>query len=89
MWVRTIICCYEAEKVTEGEAFSGGPLAIVEDGDEILIDAENNKLELLIDDSAIAQRLSNWKQPTPRYKKGVLAKYAKLVHSASEGAITG
>jgi len=71
------------------EAFSGGPLAIVEDGDEILIDAENNKLELLIDDSAIAQRLSNWKQPTPHYKKGVLAKYAKLVHSASEGAITG
>ena len=71
------------------EAFSGGPLAIIEDGDEILIDAENNKLELLIDDSAIAKRLSNWKQPTPRYKKGVLAKYAKLVHSASEGAITG
>ncbi len=71
------------------EAFSGGPLAIIEDGDEILIDAENNKLELLIDDSAIAQRLSNWKQPTPRYKKGVLAKYAKLVHSATEGAITG
>ena len=70
------------------EAFSGGPLAIIEDGDEILIDAENNKLELLIDDSAISQRLSNWKQPTPRYKKGVLAKYAKLVHSASEGAIT-
>ena len=70
------------------EAFSGGPLAIIEDGDEILIDAENNKLELLIDDSAITQRLSNWKQPTPRYKKGVLAKYAKLVHSASEGAIT-
>jgi dihydroxy-acid dehydratase len=71
------------------EAFSGGPLAIIEDGDEILIDAENNKLELLINDSAIAKRLSNWKQPTPRYKKGVLAKYAKLVHSASEGAITG
>ncbi len=71
------------------EAFSGGPLAIIEDGDEILIDAENNKLELLIDDSAIAQRLSNWKQPTPRYKKGVLAKYAKLVHSATEGSITG
>jgi len=71
------------------EAFSGGPLAIIEDGDEILIDAENNKLELLIDDSVIAQRLSKWKQPTPRYEKGVLAKYAKLVHSASEGAITG
>ena len=71
------------------EAFCGGPLAIIEDGDEILIDAENNKLQLLIDDSTITQRLSNWKQPTPRYKKGVLAKYARLVHSASEGAVTG
>jgi dihydroxy-acid dehydratase len=71
------------------EAFCGGPLAIIENGDEILIDAENNQLQLLIDDSTITQRLSNWKQPTPRYKKGVLAKYARLVHSASEGAVTG
>ena len=71
------------------EAFSGGILAVVEDGDEILIDAENNQLKLLIDDSTINQRLSNWKQPAPRYKKGVLAKYARLVRSASEGAVTG
>ena len=71
------------------EAFSGGILAVVEDGDEILIDAENNLLELLVDKSIIDQRLSNWKKPKPRYTKGVLAKYAKLAQSASRGAITG
>ena len=70
------------------EAFSGGILAVVEDGDEILIDAENNLLELLVDKSIINQRLSNWQQPKPRYTKGVLAKYAKLAQSASRGAIT-
>ena len=70
------------------EAFSGGILAIVEDGDEILIDAENNLLELLVDKSIIDQRLSNWQQPKPRYTKGVLSKYAKLAQSASSGAIT-
>ena len=70
------------------EAFSGGILAIVEDGDEILIDAENNLLELLVDKSIIDQRLSNWQKPKPRYTKGVLAKYAKLAQSASRGAIT-
>jgi len=70
------------------EAFSGGALAIVEDGDQILIDAENNLLELQVDKSVIDQRLSNWKKPSPRYTKGVLAKYAKLAQSASRGAIT-
>ena len=70
------------------EAFSGGILAVVEDGDEILIDTENNLLELLVDKSIIDQRLSNWQQPKPRYTKGVLAKYAKLAQSASRGAIT-
>ncbi|MAP89847.1 MAG: dihydroxy-acid dehydratase [Thiotrichales bacterium] len=70
------------------EAFSGGALAIVEDGDQILIDAENNRLELQVDKSVINQRLSNWKKPSPRYTKGVLAKYAKLAQSASRGAIT-
>ena len=70
------------------EAFSGGILAVVEDGDEILIDAENNLLELLVEKSIIDQRLSNWKKPKPRYTKGVLAKYAKLAQSASRGAIT-
>jgi len=70
------------------EAFSGGILAVIEDGDEILIDAENNLLELLVDKSIIDQRLSNWQKPKPRYTKGVLAKYAKLAQSASRGAIT-
>jgi len=70
------------------EAFSGGILAVVEDGDEILIDTENNLLELLVDKSIIDQRLSNWQKPKPRYTKGVLAKYAKLAQSASRGAIT-
>jgi len=70
------------------EAFSGGILAVVEDGDEILIDAENNLLELLVGKSIIDQRLSNWQKPKPRYTKGVLAKYAKLAQSASRGAIT-
>jgi len=70
------------------EAFNGGILAVVEDGDEILIDAENNLLELLVDKSIIDQRLSNWQKPKPRYTKGVLAKYAKLAQSASRGAIT-
>jgi len=70
------------------EAFSGGMLAVIEDGDDILIDTENNLLELLVDKPIIDQRLSNWQQPKPRYTKGVLAKYAKLAQSASRGAIT-
>jgi dihydroxy-acid dehydratase len=70
------------------EAFKGGVLAVVEDGDEILIDAENNVLELLVDQSIIDERLSHWTQPKPNYTKGVLAKFAKLAKSASEGAVT-
>ena len=70
------------------EAFSGGILAVVEDGDEILIDTENNLLKLMVDKLIIDQRLSNWQKPKPRYTKGVLAKYAKLAQSASRGAIT-
>ena len=70
------------------EAFKGGVLAVVEDGDEILIDAENNVLELLVDQSIIDKRLQSWTQPEPNYKKGVLAKFAKLAKSASEGAVT-
>ena len=63
-------------------------IVIIEDGDEILIDAENNRLELLVDKSLIEERLSNWVKPSPKYTKGVLAKYAKLAQSASRGAIT-
>ncbi|MEK9888010.1 MAG: dihydroxy-acid dehydratase [Gammaproteobacteria bacterium] len=70
------------------EAFKGGNLAIVEDGDEIVIDAENNTLNLLVNDDVIASRLKKWKQPEPNYKKGILAKFAKLAKSASEGAVT-
>lgn len=70
------------------EAYTGGPLAIVENGDTITIDAENNELTLQIDEQEIARRMDNWQQPKPRYTRGVLAKYAKLVNSASLGAVT-
>ncbi len=70
------------------EAFAGGPLAIVKNGDPITIDAISRELTLGLPDSEIAARLAKWKQPKPRYTRGVLAKYAKLVNSASEGAVT-
>ncbi|WP_107852932.1 dihydroxy-acid dehydratase [Oceanimonas marisflavi] len=70
------------------EARQGGPLAIVEDGDIITIDAEHNRLELELTDSVIAERLARWQPPEPRYRRGVLAKYARTVGSASYGAVT-
>lgn len=70
------------------EAYSGGLLAIIEDGDEILIDAKNKVLDLLVAENTIAKRLAKWHKPNPKYTKGVLAKYAKLVRSASQGAVT-
>ena len=70
------------------EAHVGGALAIVQDGDSITIDAEKNALTLHVDDAEIARRLALWTQPAPRYTRGVLAKYAKLVSSASLGAVT-
>ncbi|MGR8933254.1 MAG: dihydroxy-acid dehydratase [Gammaproteobacteria bacterium] len=70
------------------EAYNGGPLAIVRNGDTITIDAENKELTLHLDAAEIAARLSSWQQPAPRYTRGVLAKYAKLVSSASLGAVT-
>jgi dihydroxy-acid dehydratase len=70
------------------EAYVGGALAIVENGDTITIDAEKNLLTLHIDEQTIAARLAKWQQPAPRYTRGVLAKYAKLVNSASLGAVT-
>jgi dihydroxy-acid dehydratase len=70
------------------EAFVGGALAIVQNGDTITIDAENNELKLHIDEAEIKRRLVLWQQPAPRYTRGVLAKYAKLVNSASLGAVT-
>jgi len=70
------------------EAYVGGPLAIIENGDTIIIDAENNELSLVVNEHEIARRLEIWTQPLPRYTRGVLAKYARLVSSASLGAVT-
>ncbi|MGH8553778.1 MAG: dihydroxy-acid dehydratase, partial [Methylococcales bacterium] len=70
------------------EAYCGGPLAIVEDGDTITIDAQRNELKLHLSDAEIQKRLEAWVKPAPKYTRGVLAKYAKLVSSASQGAIT-
>ncbi len=70
------------------EAYVGGPLAIVHNGDQITIDAEKRELTLHVNEHEIARRLEQWQQPKPRYTRGVLAKYAKLVSSASLGAVT-
>ncbi len=70
------------------EAEVGGPIALIEDGDGIIIDAENNSISLLIDDTVLAKRKKQLKNPNLTPQKGVLAKYKKLVGSASRGAIT-
>jgi dihydroxy-acid dehydratase len=70
------------------EAFVGGPLALVQDGDRIVIDAETHRIALEVDDAELARRRAAWQQPAPRYTRGVLAKFAKLCTSASEGAVT-
>jgi dihydroxy-acid dehydratase len=70
------------------EAFCGGPLAIVRNGDSITIDADKRALTLDLPKAEIASRLAAWKQPKPRYRRGVLAKYAAHVTSASQGAVT-
>ncbi len=70
------------------EAFKGGPIAVVHEGDRIRFDIGGRKLDVLISADEISRRLSNWKPRAPRYTSGVFAKYACLVSSASEGAIT-
>jgi dihydroxy-acid dehydratase len=70
------------------EAAVGGPIAIIENGDKITIDAENRVLNLDIPQQEIDARLAKWKAPAPKETRGVLAKYARLVSSASEGAVT-
>ena len=70
------------------EAYDGGVLAIVENGDKIIINSKNNTLELLVDENIIQERMTRWQQPKPNYTKGVLAKYAKLTNTASLGAMT-
>ena len=70
------------------EAIEGGPIAIVQTGDRISIDAETNEVKIELSDEEIAARLAKWQKPTARYTRGVLAKFAASVSSASEGAVT-
>ena len=70
------------------EAFVGGPIALVEEGDPIAFDVDARRLDLEVDDATLAARKARWRQPAPRYAGGVLGKYAALVTSAAEGAIT-
>ncbi len=70
------------------EAAKGGPIAIVEDGDTILFDEQNRKLELEVSEEEIQTRLAAWQPPEPKFKRGVMAKYARLVSSAALGAVT-
>jgi dihydroxy-acid dehydratase len=70
------------------EAFVGGPIALIKNGDAIQIDGENKIISLKVSNAEMASRRKNWKEPKPRYSKGVLAKYAKQVSSASSGAVT-
>ncbi|WP_448627288.1 dihydroxy-acid dehydratase [Geodermatophilus sp. URMC 64] len=71
------------------EATDGGPIAFVQDGDRIRLDLTTRTLDLLVDDDELARRQQGWAPPAPRYTTGVLAKYAKLVGSAAQGAICG
>ena len=71
------------------EATDGGPIALVQDGDLVRLDVTARTLDLLVDDEVLEQRRAGWKPLEPRYTTGVLGKYAKLVGSAAQGAITG
>jgi dihydroxy-acid dehydratase len=71
------------------EAAVGGPIAAINDGDTILIDPAKRRLDLDIPEDEMRRRLAAIKPPSPRYKTGAMAKYAKLVSSASTGAVTG
>lgn len=70
------------------EAFDGGPLALVENGDTITIDAELDIIEMQVTEDELIRRRAAWQRPAPRYTRGVLAKYARQVSSASTGAVT-
>jgi dihydroxy-acid dehydratase len=70
------------------EAYVGGPLAAVKNGDRITIDAEKREVSVALTGREIRARLAKWKQPKPRYTRGILAKYAAQVSSAHLGAVT-
>jgi dihydroxy-acid dehydratase len=71
------------------EAFDGGPIALVTDGDPIALDVAGRRIDLEVDDAELERRRAAWKRPTPRYTSGVLAKYARLVGGADQGAVCG
>ncbi|MCH2604208.1 MAG: dihydroxy-acid dehydratase [Candidatus Nitrosopelagicus sp.] len=70
------------------EAFVGGPIALVKNGDKISISTDNNSINLHVSEDELQKRKQEWKKPTPNYQSGALAKYASLVGSAADGAIT-
>jgi dihydroxy-acid dehydratase len=70
------------------EAAVGGPIALVNEGDRITIDADTGRLDVDLSKDELGRRAASWRQPQPRYRSGVLAKYARLVSSASTGAVT-
>ena len=70
------------------EAVDGGPIAFVADGDRIVIDVDKHSIDLLVDDAELQRRKANWVLPSPRYKRGALAKFARLVAGADKGAVT-
>ena len=69
------------------EAYAGGNIALIQEGDSITIDAHTLRLDLNVDAAELARRRAAWKQPKPRYVRGVLAKFAKNASSASTGAV--
>jgi dihydroxy-acid dehydratase len=71
------------------EAFAGGTIALVQEGDSVTIDAHKQLIQLNVSEDEIARRRANWKQPAPRYTRGVLAKFSALASTASKGAVTG
>ena len=70
------------------EAARGGPIAALEEGDMIVFDIDKRRLDVELDDETMQQRLASWSKPEPRYTSGVYSKYAALVSSASQGAVT-
>jgi dihydroxy-acid dehydratase len=70
------------------EAFVGGPIALVKEGDSITIDAHKRLIQLNVAEDELARRRAQWKQPAPRYTRGLMAKYTRLVSTASKGAVT-
>ena len=70
------------------EAYVGGAIGLLEEGDEITIDAKDNRLSVALDENELETRRNQWSQPPARYERGVLAKYARLVSSADQGAVT-